>query len=114
MNKTHDHADVMPRLASSNCPMLHDGLDVRRAIAERIWASIGQDRLLLIAGGVTFFVLLALFPALGAFVSLYGLVLDPATIIGGLDAAYSDVLPCCEMKPHKILKDHADVASQIG
>ena len=80
MNEIYDHADVMPRLAASQGAMLRDRPDVRKAIAQRIWVSIGQDRLLLIAGGVTFFVLLALFPAIGAFVSLYGLVLDPATI----------------------------------
>jgi membrane protein len=50
-------------------------------IGKRIWASLAEDRLLLVAGGVTFFILLALFPALVAFVSLYGLVFDPATII---------------------------------
>ncbi len=31
-------------------------------------------------GGVTFFALLALFPALAAFVSLYGLLFDPSSI----------------------------------
>ncbi|MGO7808121.1 YhjD/YihY/BrkB family envelope integrity protein, partial [Rhizobium ruizarguesonis] len=34
----------------------------------------------LIAAGVTFYLLLALFPAMAALVSLYGLVADPATI----------------------------------
>ncbi len=36
--------------------------------------------MLLVAGGVTFYLLLALFPALAAFVSLYGFVADPTTI----------------------------------
>ena len=35
---------------------------------------------MLIAAGVTFYLLLALFPALAAFVSLYGFVADPTTI----------------------------------
>ena len=45
---------------------------------------------MLIAAGVTFYLLLALFPALAAFVSLYGFVADPITIadqvsyLGGL------------------------------
>ena len=45
---------------------------------------------MLIAAGVTFYLLLALFPALAAFVSLYGFVADPTTIadqvsyLGGL------------------------------
>lgn len=45
----------------------------------RVWKSLTEDRVLLIAAGVTFYLLLALFPALAAFVALYGLFLDPAT-----------------------------------
>ena len=41
---------------------------------------IAEDRIGTIAAGTTFFVLLALFPALGALVSLYGLIADPVTI----------------------------------
>jgi membrane protein len=56
----------------------------------RLWAEINEDRITLIAAGVTFYLLLALFPALAAFVSLYGFVADPVTIadhiafLGGL------------------------------
>ena len=46
----------------------------------RVWAGFNQDRILLIAAGTTFYLLLALFPALAAFVSLYGFVADPKTI----------------------------------
>jgi membrane protein len=46
----------------------------------RVYEEIGDDRILAVAAGVTFYGLLALFPALAAFVSLYGLVSDPATI----------------------------------
>ena len=46
----------------------------------RIWEEFGEDRILLVAGGTTFYLLLALFPALAAFVSLYGFVADPSTI----------------------------------
>lgn len=49
-------------------------------IARRTFDEIGHDRILAVAAGVTFYGLLALFPAVGAFVSLYGLVSDPATI----------------------------------
>lgn len=42
----------------------------------RAYSEISDDRLPAVAGGVTFYVLLALFPALGVFVSLYGLVAD--------------------------------------
>lgn len=56
----------------------------------RVWSEVNEDRVLLVAGGVTFYLLLALFPALAAFVSLYGFVADPNTIadhiayLGGL------------------------------
>lgn len=56
----------------------------------RIWYEIGEDRVMLIAAGATFYLLLALFPFLAAFVSLYGFVADPRTIgehiafLGGL------------------------------
>jgi membrane protein len=49
-------------------------------IAWRIYASIMADRILLIAAGATFYLLLALFPALAAFVSVYGFVADPRTV----------------------------------
>ena len=47
-----------------------------RDIAWRVYQEIGKDRLPIVAGGVTFYTLLALFPALGAFVALYGLIAD--------------------------------------
>ena len=40
----------------------------------RTWKAFNADQILAVAGGVTFFCLLALFPALGAFVSVYGLI----------------------------------------
>ena len=56
----------------------------------RLWRCINDDRVLLIAAGAAFYLLLALFPALAAFVSVYGFVADPVTIadhvafLGGL------------------------------
>lgn len=49
-------------------------------IAWRLYAALNNDRVLLVAAGVTFYLLLALFPALAAFVSVYGIVSDPQTI----------------------------------
>jgi membrane protein len=46
----------------------------------RVVSEVSEDRILLIAAGATFYLLLALFPALAAFVSLYGFVADPTTI----------------------------------
>lgn len=45
-------------------------------IAWRTYQEIGRDRLSAVAGGVTFYTLLALFPAIGVFVSLYGIFAD--------------------------------------
>jgi membrane protein len=42
----------------------------------RTWREIGRDRLTVVAGSVTYYTLLAIFPALGVFVSIYGLVAD--------------------------------------
>ena len=49
-------------------------------IGWRLWEEFNKDRVLLIAAGATFYLLLALFPALAAFVSLYGFVADPTTV----------------------------------
>ena len=46
----------------------------------RAWGEIFEANLFLIAGGVTYAILLALFPGLAALVSLYGLVLDASQI----------------------------------
>jgi membrane protein len=46
----------------------------------RLYAAISEDRVMLIAAGVTYYLLLALFPAASALVSIYGFVSDPAAI----------------------------------
>lgn len=51
-----------------------------RDIAWRVYAEIGNDRLLAVAAGVVFYGLLALFPAITALVSSYALFADAATI----------------------------------
>jgi membrane protein len=51
-----------------------------RDVVWRVFNEVFEDRVTLIAAGVTFYLLLALFPALAALVSLYGLVADPSTI----------------------------------
>lgn len=61
-------------------------------IVQRTYHEIGRDRVLAVAAGVTFYGLLALFPAVSAFVSLYGLAADPLTIADHLAMAQG-VLP---------------------
>jgi membrane protein len=58
----------------------------------RSWSEISEQNLFLIAGGVTYAILLALFPGLAALVSLYGLVFD-ANQIERQVAALSGLLP---------------------
>ena len=58
----------------------------------RVYEEIGKDRILAVAAGVTYYALLALFPAIAALVSIYGLFADPATIQEHLNAL-SGVLP---------------------
>ena len=58
----------------------------------RAWGEVSEANLFLIAGGVTYAILLALFPGLAALVSLYGLVSDASQIEKHL-GALSGVLP---------------------
>ncbi len=61
-------------------------------VLKRTYAEITNDHVMLVAAGVTFYALLALFPALAALVSIYGLFADPTTIQEHLDAL-GGVLP---------------------
>jgi membrane protein len=55
-------------------------------ILKRVARQVSEDRVMAEAAGVTYYALLALFPALAALVSLYGLFADPNTIATNLDA----------------------------
>lgn len=61
-------------------------------ILKRTASQVSDDRVLTEAAGITFFALLALFPAIGAMISIYGLFADPATISEHLSAV-SVVVP---------------------
>jgi len=50
-----------------------------------VFEGISKDRIFLVAAGVTFYAILALFPGIGALVSIYGLFANPATIAGHLN-----------------------------
>lgn len=54
-------------------------------IALRVYEESRQDNLSMIAAGVAFFAFLAMFPALAAVVSLYGLLVDPQTVTAQVD-----------------------------
>jgi membrane protein len=54
-------------------------------IAKRTLKEVKQDQITLLGAGVAFYSLLALFPAVIAGVSIYGLVADPATVQSQID-----------------------------
>ena len=49
-------------------------------VAERVLSESSRDNLSVVAAGCAFYALFAIFPALSALISLYGLVADPANI----------------------------------
>ncbi len=61
-------------------------------IGWRVFEGIQRDRVLLVSAGVTFYALLALFPAIAALVSLYGLFADASAVNDQL-AQLSGFLP---------------------
>jgi membrane protein len=61
-------------------------------IIRRVYQNIGTDRVVALAAGVTFYTILALFPAIAALIALYGLFADRNTIGTHLDSL-SGILP---------------------
>ena len=62
-------------------------------VALRVKGELKEDQVPLLSAGVAFYILLALFPALAAIVSIYGLVADPGQVsehVGDLTAALPD------------------------
>ena len=51
-----------------------------RDIMWRVWAALGHDNVSIVAAGVAFYGMLAVFPAITSFVSIYGLMADPADV----------------------------------
>ena len=54
-------------------------------ILKRVGGEIGRDHVALIAAGVAFYGLLAIFPGIAALMAIAGLVLDPQTVVEQLD-----------------------------
>jgi membrane protein len=55
----------------------------------RVYNGISENRILLVAAGVTFYTLLAIFPGIAALISIYGLFADPGSIASHLDTIES-------------------------
>jgi membrane protein len=51
-----------------------------RQVAHRVWIESSRDNLTVVAAGCAFYALFAIFPALSALISLYGLTAHPATV----------------------------------
>jgi membrane protein len=52
----------------------------RKNIAMRLYKAIGEDRILAVSAGITFYSLLAIFPAVAAFLAVYGFFADVGTV----------------------------------
>src|SRR5947199_354068 len=52
----------------------------------RVYGRITECRVIAVAAGVTFYALLAIFPAIAALISIYGLFADPASMTSQLDS----------------------------
>jgi membrane protein len=63
-----------------------------RDVLVRTWGEVQDSNLFLVSGGVTYAIILALFPGLAALVSIYGLLLDPKQVEQQV-ASLSTVLP---------------------
>lgn len=90
-------------------------LDGWRDIARRAYDELSKDRVLAVAAGVTFYALLSLFPAVSAFVSLYGLIADPGTVANQLAAA-EGLLPggAIEVVRDQIMRIAAGDQTKLG
>jgi membrane protein len=66
-------------------------------IAVNIVLRISRDSLMLVAAGVAFYAMTAIFPAIAAFVSIYGLFADPTTVQAQI-AFYAGLLPDASLK----------------
>ena len=66
-------------------------------IAKNVIARISKDNLMLVAAGVAFYAMTAIFPAIAAFVSIYGLFSDPHKVQEQI-AGFSGLLPANSLK----------------
>lgn len=86
-------------------PIRHDGRGRRagtpvhipfkgwRDVFMRVYHAFTDNNLSIIAAGVSFYGLLAIFPGVAAFVSLYGLVQDPANVVAQMESLSGMVPP---------------------
>ncbi len=112
-NDSTDHAgDGRGRAASTPSDIPARGW---KDIIFRIYQNIGDDRIVAMAASVTFYAILALFPAIAALVALYGLFSDPRSIASHV-AALSEVLPggAIQVLSDEINRVAAQANSKLG
>ncbi len=62
------------------------------SILRRVYASMDAKKLSIVAAGIAFFAMLAIFPGLAALIAIYGLIADPATVQHEINAIHG-VIP---------------------
>ena len=72
-------------------------------VAERVLSESSRDNLSVVAAGCAFYALFAIFPALSALISLYGLVADPANI----EQSFGMLGYYCPSKPTTLLSSRS-------
>jgi membrane protein len=86
MTVIDERSSVSSDRASSAPIASHTGARAWKDSLWRVYRHISECRVMALAAGVAFYALLAIFPALAALVSIYGLFADPATMSNHLDA----------------------------
>ncbi|MGJ4891383.1 YihY/virulence factor BrkB family protein [Bradyrhizobium sp. HKCCYLRH3099] len=76
------HDDGRGRFANSPAEIPARGW---KDVLFRVYENVTEHRIVALAAGMTFYTLLAIFPALAALVAVYGLFSDPAKITGHLE-----------------------------
>ena len=72
------------------------------SVLKGLYNRFSDDRVTTVAGGVTFFSLLAIFPAIAALVSIYGLFTDPVGLAAQIGSLH-DVMPGGGVRPLTVL-----------
>jgi membrane protein len=82
LNAASDGGEDRGRLANSPSEIPAKGW---KDILLRVYGNIGKHRVLALAAGMTYYSILAIFPALAALVAIYGVFADPGSIAKHLD-----------------------------
>jgi membrane protein len=105
----HEHARIQNRGREANHPFEIPAAGWKD-ILTRVWWSVTDDRVTLIAGGITFYGVLAFVPAIASFVTLYGFFVNP-TLLAKQLGPFSHVLP---EEALKVVGDEIKVAAAQG